>query len=138
MIEPVSSSVALATVWTLPEASSEAAATVPVLAHVCGTERDPQGLAKQERTLREAGALLLPTNAALAVGPDIDYGIYEETDDTGTRREYLIADLGSLAQLHRLADTFTLRYPPTMKIAELGFSGDIGVNYPVATGTQQC
>jgi succinyl-CoA synthetase alpha subunit len=50
----------------LADAVRTAAARVPVLAHVCGTEGDPQGLAKQERTLQEAGALLLPTNAALA------------------------------------------------------------------------
>lgn len=50
----------------LADAVQRAARRVPVLAHVCGTERDPQDLAKQERTLREAGALLLPTNAALA------------------------------------------------------------------------
>jgi FdrA protein len=37
-----------------------------VVAHVCGTAQDPQGLAQQERTLREAGALILPTNAQAA------------------------------------------------------------------------
>ena len=37
-----------------------------VLASVCGTERDPQGLAAQEATLREAGAHVLPTNSAAA------------------------------------------------------------------------
>jgi FdrA protein len=37
-----------------------------VVAHVCGTEQDPQGLEQQERTLREAGALVLPTNAQAA------------------------------------------------------------------------
>jgi succinyl-CoA synthetase alpha subunit len=37
-----------------------------VVAHVCGTAQDPQGLEQQERTLREAGALVLPTNAQAA------------------------------------------------------------------------
>jgi succinyl-CoA synthetase alpha subunit len=37
-----------------------------VVASVCGTERDPQGLAVQERTLREAGVLLAPSNARAA------------------------------------------------------------------------
>jgi FdrA protein len=37
-----------------------------VVAHVCGTEQDPQALAQQERKLRDAGALLLPTNAQAA------------------------------------------------------------------------
>lgn len=37
-----------------------------VVAHVCGTERDPQGLSQQEQTLRQAGALVLPTNAQAA------------------------------------------------------------------------
>lgn len=36
------------------------------LASVCGTDGDPQGLAAQEATLRDAGALVLPTNAAAA------------------------------------------------------------------------
>ncbi len=31
---------------------------------VCGADRDPQGLARQESTLAEAGALLAPSNAA--------------------------------------------------------------------------
>jgi FdrA protein len=37
-----------------------------VVAHVCGTEQDPQSLTQQERKLRDAGALLLPTNAQAA------------------------------------------------------------------------
>ena len=37
-----------------------------VVAHVCGTAQDPQGLDQQERKLREAGALVLPTNAQAA------------------------------------------------------------------------
>jgi len=36
-----------------------------VLAHVLGTERDPQGLRRQERTLRRAGAVLLTTSSAM-------------------------------------------------------------------------
>ncbi|MFB0537436.1 MAG: hypothetical protein ACETWR_20925 [Anaerolineae bacterium] len=31
---------------------------------VCGTERDPQNLAEQERKLREAGAIVVGSNAA--------------------------------------------------------------------------
>ncbi|NWG75130.1 MAG: acyl-CoA synthetase FdrA [Rubrivivax sp.] len=37
-----------------------------VVAHVCGTDQDPQGLAQQERILGEAGVLVLPTNAQAA------------------------------------------------------------------------
>jgi FdrA protein len=37
-----------------------------VVAHVCGTEADPQRLSAQEATLRKAGARLCPTNAAAA------------------------------------------------------------------------
>ncbi|MCI0712767.1 MAG: acyl-CoA synthetase FdrA [Chloroflexi bacterium] len=37
-----------------------------VVAHVCGTEQDFQGLPLQEAMLREAGALVLPTNAQAA------------------------------------------------------------------------
>ncbi len=37
-----------------------------VVAHVCGTVQDPQGLDQQERRLRESGALVMPTNAQAA------------------------------------------------------------------------
>ena len=33
-----------------------------VVASVCGTDGDPQGLEGQERTLREAGAVVFPSN----------------------------------------------------------------------------
>jgi FdrA protein len=38
----------------------------PVIAHVCGTPEDPQDARRQERTLRDAGVLVAPTNAAAA------------------------------------------------------------------------
>jgi hypothetical protein len=37
-----------------------------VVAHVCGTEGDPQGLERQERALAAAGAVLAPSNASAA------------------------------------------------------------------------
>lgn len=37
-----------------------------VVAHVCGTNQDPQGLQQQEEILRRSGALVLPTNAQAA------------------------------------------------------------------------
>ncbi len=37
-----------------------------VIAHVCGTDQDPQGLRQQEKLLRDAGVLVLPTNAQAA------------------------------------------------------------------------
>lgn len=37
-----------------------------VVTHVCGTAQDPQGLEAQEQKLRQAGALVLPTNAQAA------------------------------------------------------------------------
>ena len=37
-----------------------------VVAHVCGTESDPQGLSRQESALAEAGVRLAPTNAYAA------------------------------------------------------------------------
>lgn len=39
---------------------------LPVVAHFCGTDLDPQGLQRQEDTLREAGVLVAPTNAQAA------------------------------------------------------------------------
>jgi hypothetical protein len=35
-------------------------------------------------------------------------------------------------------ETTTLRYPPEMKIAQLGFAGDVGVEYPVTNGALRC
>jgi FdrA protein len=37
-----------------------------VVAHVCGTHQDPQPLQQQEQILRDAGAVVLPTNAQAA------------------------------------------------------------------------
>jgi hypothetical protein len=39
---------------------------VPVVASVCGTEADPQGLTGQAEALRRAGALVMPSNAQAA------------------------------------------------------------------------
>jgi hypothetical protein len=39
---------------------------LPVVAHICGTEGDPQGLEAQRRALAEAGVVLAPSNAAAA------------------------------------------------------------------------
>jgi succinyl-CoA synthetase alpha subunit len=49
-------------------AAIEAACThgVTVVASVCGTDRDPQGLARQTATLQAAGALVMPSNAQAA------------------------------------------------------------------------
>ncbi len=46
--------------------AAAAGRTVPVVAHICGTAADPQGLAAQEQALRAAGVLLAPSNAAAA------------------------------------------------------------------------
>lgn len=37
-----------------------------IVAHVCGTDSDPQSMSGQEETLRDAGVLLFPTNAQAA------------------------------------------------------------------------
>jgi FdrA protein len=39
---------------------------IPVIAHVCGTADDPQDANRQRETLREAGVIVAPTNAAAA------------------------------------------------------------------------
>jgi FdrA protein len=39
---------------------------MPVIARVCGTDADPQVASRQEQTLREAGVIVAPTNAAAA------------------------------------------------------------------------
>ncbi len=47
-------------------AAAEAGRYVAVVAHVCGTDLDPQNLGRQEATLRAAGVLVAPTNAQAA------------------------------------------------------------------------
>lgn len=39
---------------------------LPILAHVCGTDLDPQPLKEQEEKLRNEGVVVLPTNALMA------------------------------------------------------------------------
>jgi FdrA protein len=51
----------------LAEALASLARDRTVIAHVCGTELDPQDVRRQERTLRDAGVVVAPTNAAAAV-----------------------------------------------------------------------
>jgi FdrA protein len=40
---------------------------LPMLAHVCGTEQDPQPLSEQIKKLRNAGIEVFPTNALMAI-----------------------------------------------------------------------
>jgi succinyl-CoA synthetase alpha subunit len=54
---------------TIRQAKARAATAgryLSVVTHVCGTAQDPQDLPAQERKLRQAGALVLPTNAGAA------------------------------------------------------------------------
>ncbi len=37
-----------------------------MIAHVCGTDGDPQDATRQAATLRDAGVIVAPTNAAAA------------------------------------------------------------------------
>ena len=50
----------------LAETLGDLAKGRPVIAHVCGTDADPQDASRQEATLREAGVVVAPTNAAAA------------------------------------------------------------------------
>jgi FdrA protein len=50
----------------LAPALAELATRIPVIAHVCGTDADPQHAGRQEDTLRAAGVIVAPTNAAAA------------------------------------------------------------------------
>jgi FdrA protein len=50
----------------LADTLAELAAARPVIAHVCGTPDDPQDARAQEQTLRDAGVVVAPTNAAAA------------------------------------------------------------------------
>lgn len=51
---------------TVKEQAASNGRYLAVVTHVCGTQEDPQGLTRQEEVLREAGALVLPTNAQAA------------------------------------------------------------------------
>lgn len=54
------------TIAAAREAAAAESRYVAVVAHVCGTELDPQGLDRQEAALRAAGVLVAPTNAQAA------------------------------------------------------------------------
>lgn len=41
--------------------------TLPILAHVCGTEQDPQPLSEQVAKLQNIGVYVFPTNAVMAI-----------------------------------------------------------------------
>jgi FdrA protein len=41
--------------------------SLPIIAHVCGTEQDPQPLSQQVKKLEEAGVHVFPTNAMMAI-----------------------------------------------------------------------
>lgn len=43
--------------------AAEAGRYLSVVASICGTEEDPQGLAKQEKALRDAGVVVFPSSA---------------------------------------------------------------------------
>jgi FdrA protein len=50
----------------LADALAAAAQHRPVIAHVCGTAADPQDARRQEATLRDAGVIVVPSNAIAA------------------------------------------------------------------------
>ena len=50
----------------LADALALLATRIPVIAHVCGTDSDPQHAGRQAETLRAAGVIVAPTNAAAA------------------------------------------------------------------------
>jgi FdrA protein len=54
------------TIATARQAAAAEGRYFAVVAHVCGTDLDPQGLDRQEETLRGAGVLVAPTNAQAA------------------------------------------------------------------------
>jgi len=54
------------TIATARKAAAAEGRYFAVVAHVCGTDLDPQGLERQEDTLRGVGVLVAPTNAQAA------------------------------------------------------------------------
>ncbi len=49
------------------EIAAKAGRELLVMGHVCGTSKDPQSLENQSRKLIEAGVVLYPTNATMAI-----------------------------------------------------------------------
>ena len=43
--------------------ATEAGRHLSIVASICGTDEDPQGLEKQEQLLRDAGVVVFPSNA---------------------------------------------------------------------------
>ncbi|MFB0569423.1 MAG: hypothetical protein ACETV0_07425 [Nitrososphaeria archaeon] len=66
---------------------------LPILAHVCGTDKDPQNLAGQVERLQRLGVTVLPTNALVALLAWIIAAKGEIMDSTVRRmyKEYLSA-----------------------------------------------
>jgi FdrA protein len=64
---------------------------LPILAHVCGTDQDPQSLGEQEEMLKKEGVIVLPTNALMAVvaGLVATRGQIREDLKAKIMREYL-------------------------------------------------
>jgi FdrA protein len=58
--------VLIPTITAAREAAAAVSRHIAVVAHVCGTELDPQGLDRQEAALRAAGVLVASTNAQAA------------------------------------------------------------------------
>jgi FdrA protein len=73
------------------EIASENGRHLTILAHVVGTERDPQNALEQEKKLRDVGVILLPTNALMAlVAGMIAKGDSSETTARNFFEKYLI------------------------------------------------
>jgi len=69
---PDPSSVVAPAVFRAKEESEKRSRCLMVLSHVCGTDKDPQDLSKQEETLRQAGAFVLASNMqATRIAADI-------------------------------------------------------------------
>jgi FdrA protein len=68
---------------------------LPILAHVCGTDQDPQPLKEQEGKLKKEGVIVLPTNALMAVVAALvaTRGQVEEDVKAQIMREYLGAQV---------------------------------------------
>jgi hypothetical protein len=81
-------------------------------------------------TVENPSTTLPPATTPTTAGPSVDGRFIPPT----TMENGLV----TLPVTFPSGETTTLRYPPAMKIAQLGFGGGVGVGYPVTSGALRC
>ncbi len=81
----------LAVIAESTEAARKDGRHIVFMGHVCGTSNDPQSLEKEERKLSQAGVMLFPTNALMAIGSALLVArSKEQVENIRAKYEYLL------------------------------------------------